>query len=98
MIFGSGIPTAEKPTAKRFYLLNYGPSNKGQYPNAWNDYQEYLRSTSILLPLPPRIYRPLPDWMKRWLFLDLPFFAFDEKTDGVEALENAKKRTDENMR
>ena len=98
LLFGSGVPTAEKPTAERFYLLTYAPSNKGQFPNAWKAYKEYLRSTSILLPLPPSLYRPLPRWMKRWLLLDLPLFEFDEKADGLAALEKEKKESDGNMR
>ncbi|KAF8524165.1 DUF1295-domain-containing protein [Gautieria morchelliformis] len=98
LLFGSGVPTAEKPTAERFYLLTYAPSNKDKYPGAWKAYKEYLRSTSILLPLPPAIYRPLPDQVKRWLLLDLPFFGFDEKTDGVTALEKVKQGSDERNR
>lgn len=97
LLFGSGVPTAEKPTAERFYLLTYAPSNKDQFPGAWKAYKEYLRSTSILLPLPPVLYRPLPFWMKRWLLLDLPLYEFDEKTDGLAALEKEKKKSGGNM-
>jgi hypothetical protein len=98
LLFGSGVPTAEKPTAERFYLLTYAPPNKDQFPGAWGAYREYLRSTSILIPLPPVVYRPLPDWMKRWLLLDLPVFAFDEKTDGLAALEKEQKKRDGSTR
>ncbi|KAF8579918.1 DUF1295-domain-containing protein [Ramaria rubella] len=98
LLFGSGLPTAEKPTAERFYLLTHAPSNNNKYPAAWGTYKEYLRSTSILLPLPPAIYRPLPAWTKRWLLLDLPLFAFNEKTDGPAALAKEKRRQEETTR
>lgn len=94
LLFGSGVPTAEKPTAERFYLLSHAPSNKDKYPSAWEAYKEYLRSTSILIPLPPAVYRSLPAVVKRWLLLDLPFYAFDEKTDGPAALEKERKKQD----
>jgi hypothetical protein len=95
LLFGSGIPTAEKPTAERFYLLSNAPFNKDKYPGALKAYKEYLCSTSILLPLPRALYRPLPTFVKRWLLLDLPFYAFDEKTEGPAALEKERKKHEE---
>jgi hypothetical protein len=50
-------------------------------------YKEYLRSTSILIPIPRVIYKPLPIFIKRWVLLDLPMFHFDEERDGPKALE-----------
>ncbi|KIJ55213.1 hypothetical protein M422DRAFT_23827 [Sphaerobolus stellatus SS14] len=90
LLFGSGMPTAEKPTAERYYLLSASPANHGKYPQAWANYKEYLRSTSILIPLPPVLYRPLPMWIKRWILLDLPIYHFDEKTDGPLAVQKVK--------
>lgn len=87
LLFGSGMPTAEKPTAERYFLLSNAPSTKDRFPHAWAAYKEYLRSTSILIPLPPALYRPLPAWIKRWVLLDLPIFTFDEKKDGALALQ-----------
>lgn len=54
--------------------------------------QAYLNRTPILFPLPPTLYRPMPTILKRTLFLDLPFYQFDENEDGREAIENEVKR------
>ncbi|KAF8517929.1 DUF1295-domain-containing protein [Hysterangium stoloniferum] len=96
LLFGSGIPTAEKPTAERFFILAHAPSSCDQYPDAWTKYKAYLHSTSILIPLPPTLYRPLPTAMKTWLLLDLPIFMYNEKTDGQMALERLKNSPDRN--
>ncbi|TFK18451.1 DUF1295-domain-containing protein [Coprinopsis marcescibilis] len=80
LMFGSGIPTAEKPTAKKFYLMSQNPQATGAEADAWNRYQEYLDSTSILIPIPPVLYRPLPPVVKRTLLLDFSFFQFDPAT------------------
>ncbi|PPQ65756.1 hypothetical protein CVT26_000357 [Gymnopilus dilepis] len=90
LMFGSGVPTAEKPTAKRFFVLSKGQNSREEHAAAWENYQEYLRKTSILIPLPPWLYRPLPSIIKRTLLLDFPIYQFDESTDGAAALDEAK--------
>ncbi|KDR67940.1 hypothetical protein GALMADRAFT_257439 [Galerina marginata CBS 339.88] len=95
LMFGSGVPTAEKPTAKRFYLLSHGPEAREEDAHAWEGYKEYLRETSILIPLPPFLYRPLPRIVKKTVLLDFPVFHFDEATDGAAALQEAKRRQEE---
>jgi len=94
-MFGSGIPTAEKPTAKRFFILSQGPNAREEHAAAWENYKGYLQKTSILIPLPPFLYRPLPSVIKKTLLLDFPIYQFDESTDGAAALEEAKKREQE---
>ncbi|EAU90234.1 hypothetical protein CC1G_11558 [Coprinopsis cinerea okayama7 len=79
LMFGSGIPTAEKPTAEKFYKMAQKPDADEAEANAWKNYQEYLESTSILIPIPPVLYRPLPKVLKRTLLMDFPFFQFEEK-------------------
>ncbi|KAF5355248.1 hypothetical protein D9758_006003 [Tetrapyrgos nigripes] len=88
LMFGSGIPTAEKPTAKRFFLMSCG--DDARYPNAWQNYKEYLRNTSILIPLPPALYRRLPEVIKRTVLLDFSFYQFDEGKDGAAAIEETR--------
>lgn len=87
LIFASGIPTAEKPQAKRIYVIAHKDGASDEEKKGWAAYQEYLRSTSILIPIPRAIYRPLPVFVKRWVLLDLPMFHFDEERDGPKALE-----------
>lgn len=82
LMFGSGIPTAEKPTAKKFWAMSRAADATEEEANAWRNYKDYLESTSILITLPPFLYRPLPKILKRTVLLDLPMFQFDEVKDG----------------
>lgn len=91
LMFASGIPTAENPTAKRYFLLSNGTNAKEENKEAWPKYKEYLRSTSILIPMPPALYRPLPSIIKTTLLMDFPMYRFDERTDGPQAIEEDKK-------
>jgi hypothetical protein len=81
LLFFSGIPTAEKPQAHRVYLSGDA--------NAWAAYRAYLDDTSILIPIPPALYRPLPTVVKRSILLDFPFYQFDES----DAADDATTRT-----
>lgn len=58
LFFVSGLPLAEKPTAERYYLLTHGANPLEG--DKWKEYQAYLARTSILIPLPPALYRLLP--------------------------------------
>ncbi|PSS03732.1 hypothetical protein PHLCEN_2v3957 [Hermanssonia centrifuga] len=59
------------------------------YPDAWINYKKYLSETSVLIPLPPALYRPLPGWIKRTVLLDWGMYRFDEATDGKRALKES---------
>lgn len=88
-MFGSGVPTAEKPQAKRYFLMTHGPNAKLEHAKAWSSYKEYLSSTSLLIPIPPAFYRRVPNVIKKTILLDLPMYHFDEDEDGRQALENS---------
>jgi len=92
LIFGSGLPPAEKPTAERYYLFTHGPDAKEENARAWPNYIQYREKTSILVPLPPALYRRLPPFTKVFFLLDLPMFRFDPEVDGHKAVENARKQ------
>lgn len=94
-MFASGIPTAEKPTAKKYYLLANGSNAKDEHRGAWTKYKSYLNSTSILIPMPPAIYRRLPTIIKRSVLLDFPMYQFDENTDGPMAIEESRVEASE---
>ena len=85
-MFGSGVPTAEKPTAQKFFLMSHGPQAAAGQQEAWGRYKEYLNSTSILVPLPPSFYRSLPIIIKRTVLMDFPFYQFREEKEGQAAL------------
>jgi len=91
LMFGSGVPTSAKPQAKRFYLKSYGPQAHTDDTVIWEQYKAYLRRTSILIPLPPALYRHIPVILKKTLLLDFPMYQFDERTDGPLAIEEARK-------
>lgn len=63
LLFLSGVPILEHSADQRY----------------WSDpdYQTYKSSTSLLLPLPPCIYRPLPRILKSTLLLDFPLYYND---------------------
>lgn len=108
-MFLSGLPTAEKPTAKKFFLMSHSPDNDSStqtreasnfsVPEAkndtWANYKRYLARTSVLIPFPPELYRPLPEFVKRSVLLDFPMYRFDENKDGREALEEERKKNAE---
>ncbi|KZF26105.1 DUF1295-domain-containing protein [Xylona heveae TC161] len=72
LLFVSGLPLQERPTAKKRY-------EKG---TNWDAYAEYLRRTSILLPFPPSIYVHMPTFLKRTIFLEFPIYVFDPAKHG----------------
>ena len=67
LMFVSGLTLQERPGAKKRY-------EKG---TNWEGYADYLNKTSILIPFPPQLYRPLPVFVKRTLFLEFPMYVFD---------------------
>ena len=81
LLFFSGIPTAEKPQARRVY--------RSGDANAWAAYRSYLDDTSVLIPIPPALYRPLPKFVKRTILLDFPFYQFDESEVADDAATQA---------
>lgn len=85
-MFASGIPTVEKPQARRFYLMSHGPKANDPNGDAWRHYKGYLHRTSILIPFPPFLYRHLPQFIKSTIFLDFPIYKFNETTDGAAAI------------
>lgn len=68
LLFVSGLTLQERPGAKKRYEAG-GPQ--------WEAYKNYLNRTSILIPLPPALYTPLPAIIKRTLLLEWPIYVFD---------------------
>ena len=91
-MFASGVPTAEKPTAQKYYLLSNGMNAKEEHHDAWQNYKAYLHSTSILIPLPPALYKRLPAIIKKTVLFDFPMYQFNESTDGPAAIEEDRKK------
>ena len=94
-MFGSGLPTAEKPQAKKFYLMSYGMNSKDEHEHAWRSYKAYLKETSILIPLPPALYRYIPSIFKKTLLLDFPMYKFNEEKDGKAARDEDRNKVED---
>ncbi|SGZ08639.1 BQ5605_C030g10807 [Microbotryum silenes-dioicae] len=90
LYFVSGLPQSEKPTQKKYYLMSHGVDPESG--DKWAEYKAYLNRTSILFPLPPALYRPLPKWVKQTILLDAPMYRFDEHKEGKEAVEEQRKK------
>lgn len=67
LMFVSGLTLQERPGAKKRY-------EKG---NGWHAYEKYLEETSILIPMPPAIWKRLPTIVKRTAGLEFPIYVFD---------------------
>ena len=97
----SGLPLTQKPTGKKFFLMSNGtdadqraiedPDTK----TAWSRYKEYVRKTSVLIPFPNFLYQRFPEPL-RWIFLDFPFYRFDEEKEGPKALQEEEQNGKDN--
>jgi len=67
LLFLSGLPLQERPGAKKRYEKGTG----------WPEYEKWLHDTSILIPMPPAVWRNLPVWVKRTVGLEWPMYVFD---------------------
>lgn len=67
LMFVSGLTLSERPGAKKRY----------ENDTNWEAYERYLKRTSILIPFPPQIYKRLPVFLKRTVFLEFPMYVFD---------------------
>lgn len=68
LLFVSGLPLSERSAAAKRYEAG---------GSIWDAYRNYLHRTSILIPLPPFLYAPLPVWLKRTLLFEFPLYVFD---------------------
>ena len=67
LLFISGLPLQERPGAKKRF----------ESGNNWEGFKRWLDNTSILIPMPPQVWRRLPTIVKRTIGLEWPIFVFD---------------------
>ncbi len=86
LMFVSGLTLQERPGAKKRYEKGVG----------WPEYEKYLHDTSILIPMPPAIWRNLPEVVKMTVGLEFPIYRFDPKKhaepDKVQQTDDAERR------
>lgn len=93
----SGLPLQERPNAKKRYerSVSSPPSstsengqsgdrdgNGGDGGKEWRRYSEYLRTTSILIPMPKWMWSALPVGVKRTVGCEWPMYVFVPERDG----------------
>ena len=101
LMFVSGLTLQERPGAKKRYEKGVG----------WPEYEEYLRTTSILFPMPPAVWGNLPVIVKRTIGLEFPMYVFDpakhadqskvqdrEAEEGRQQSENGQRPSSEPLR
>ncbi|CAF1223946.1 unnamed protein product [Rotaria sp. Silwood1] len=97
----SGLPLTQKPTGKKFFLMSNGSDvdqraiQDPDVKSAWSRYDEYVKETSVLIPFPNFIYRRFPEFL-RWIFLDFPFYRFNESKEGAKVLQEEEQKTKTN--
>ncbi|KAK7030786.1 DUF1295-domain-containing protein [Favolaschia claudopus] len=91
LMFASGLPTSTKPQAQRYYLKSYGPDARPEDADVWDRYKAHLRRTSVLIPIPPVLYKFLPTFIKKTVLFDFPMYQFNEQKDGPRACKEASK-------
>ncbi|KAJ9076070.1 hypothetical protein DSO57_1029720 [Entomophthora muscae] len=70
LLFLSGIPQSEPQKDKKI-IENGNLDQKDAY-------FDYIRSTSPIIMMPPRIYGALPNFIKTLFFFEYPFYRFKE--------------------
>jgi hypothetical protein len=68
-----------------------GPRDSADGGSTWKNYKTFLERTSILIPIPPAIYKPIPKVIKSTLLFDYPFYKFNAEDDGTKAVEEAEE-------
>lgn len=71
LLFVSGLTLQERPGAKKKYEKD-GPDGP-----SWTQHRNWLESTSILIPMPPVIWRALPTAVKRSVGFEWPLYVFE---------------------
>ncbi|KAF2164467.1 hypothetical protein M409DRAFT_25345 [Zasmidium cellare ATCC 36951] len=84
LMFVSGLPLQERPGAKKRYEKGVG----------WEAYAQYLHDTSILIPMPPAIWKRLPVFVKRTVGLEFAMYVFDPAKHADEG-KVAERRAEE---
>ncbi|EGG03138.1 uncharacterized protein MELLADRAFT_90445 [Melampsora larici-populina 98AG31] len=62
-------------------------SNQDQ-DHSWDQFKEYLDSTSILFPIPNSVYVRLPRFVKVWVLFDWPIYRFNEAREGQDLIKS----------
>lgn len=70
LLFVSGLTLQERQSAKKKYESD-GPNGE-----SWLQYKRWTENTSILIPMPPAIWKALPAFVKRTIGFEWPMYVF----------------------
>ncbi|KAK7902809.1 hypothetical protein LTR67_002455 [Exophiala xenobiotica] len=90
LLFVSGLTLQERPGAKKKFEKD-GPDGDG-----WLRYKDWLDRTSILIPMPPAVWRRLPTVVKRTVGCEWPIYVFKPERDAD--MKNVQRRREEEGR
>ncbi|KAK5326631.1 hypothetical protein LTR93_003494 [Exophiala xenobiotica] len=90
LLFVSGLTLQERPGAKKKFEKD-GPDGDG-----WLRYKDWLDRTSILIPMPPAVWRRLPTVVKRTVGCEWPIYVFKPERDAD--MKNVQRRREEQGR
>ncbi len=93
LLFLSGIPLAEKPSQQKYFLMSHGPDGQQELEpfgaqrerDPWARMKAFRERTSMLIPIPPALYRPLPRFIKTWILFDVSLSPGDYVIDSYES-------------
>ncbi|KIW57179.1 hypothetical protein PV05_05770 [Exophiala xenobiotica] len=90
LLFVSGLTLQERPGAKKRFEKD-GPDG-----DTWVRYKDWLDRTSILIPMPPAVWRRLPTAVKRTVGCEWPIYVF--KPEREADMKSVQRRTEEEGR
>lgn len=90
LLFVSGLTLQERPGAKKKFEAD-GPGG-----TQWRQFQSWLDGTSILIPMPPALWRVLPPFVKRTVGLEWPIYVFvPEKHADMDQVKKRQQEEEE---
>lgn len=90
LLFVSGLTLQERQSAKKKYESD-GPDGEG-----WLQYKRWTERTSILIPMPPAVWKALPQFVKRTVGFEWPMYVFVPEKHAD--MSQVKRRTQEEGR
>jgi len=88
LLFVSGLTLQERPGAEKRWKrsVETAENEGGDGGKEWRTYEAYLKSTSILIPMPQAVWSRLPVLVKRTVGCEWPLYVFTPPKEGRGAV------------